>query len=226
MSLDERFDTAAENVSKKINQTLSNDELKEVYALFKQGTVGDINTSRPGMLDLKGKAKWDAWNSKKGLAKDEAKEQYIALIGQLLEKHGLRKENVGISCIEAKKMAPPKPTVDPRIKTIKIKTGVLKRVGKEKLSYRKEADQQKLKIEKMKEDGKDIHDVRKMGEVLQETLMMIPDCHRRIKAAKEELLSILETEAELRMTEKGEVCEEFTDAEAQIVEAIEQLKVE
>ena len=44
---------------------------------------------------------------------------------------------------------------DPRLKQIKIKTGVLKRVGKEKLTYRKEADQQKAKIEKMKEDGKD-----------------------------------------------------------------------
>ena len=40
---------------------------------------------------------------------------------------------------------------DPRLKQIKIKTGVLKRVGKEKLSYRKEADQQKVKIEKMKD---------------------------------------------------------------------------
>ena len=44
---------------------------------------------------------------------------------------------------------------DPRLKQIKIKTGVLKRVGKEKLSYRKEADQQKAKIEKMKEEGKE-----------------------------------------------------------------------
>ena len=44
---------------------------------------------------------------------------------------------------------------DPRLKQIKIKTGVLKRVGKEKLSYRKEADQQKEKIEKMKEDNRD-----------------------------------------------------------------------
>ena len=44
---------------------------------------------------------------------------------------------------------------DPRLKQLKIKTGVLKRVGKEKLSYRKEADQQKAKIEKMKEEGRD-----------------------------------------------------------------------
>merc|ERR1712080_658166 len=98
---------------------------------------------------------------------------------------------------------------DPRVKQIRIKTGVLKRVGKEKLSYRKEADQQKAKIEKMKEEGKDEHDVKKMGEVLQETLMMIPDCHRRIVSAKTELSEMLETEAELRLLEDGEVCEEF-----------------
>ena len=39
------------------------------------------------------------------------------------------------------------------------------KVGKEKLSYRKEADMQKVKLDKMKEEGKDEHDVKKMGEV-------------------------------------------------------------
>ena len=67
---------------------------------------------------------------------------------------------------------------------------------------------QKAKLDKMKEDGKDEHDIKKMGEValtylfvedtyhqvLQETLMMIPDCHRRIVAAKGELEQLLETE--------------------------------
>lgn len=38
----------------------------ELYGLFKQGTVGDVDTSRPGLFDLKGKAKWDAWNKQKG----------------------------------------------------------------------------------------------------------------------------------------------------------------
>ena len=32
----------------------------ELYALFKQANVGDVNTARPGMMDFKGKAKWDA----------------------------------------------------------------------------------------------------------------------------------------------------------------------
>ena len=91
---------------------------------------------------------------------------------------------------------------DPRIKQLKIKTGVLKRVGKEKLSYRKEADQQKAKIEKMKEDGKEEIEIKKMGEVLQETLMMIPDCHRRLVAAHAELTSLLETEVRWWAVEK------------------------
>ena len=34
-----------------------------------QASEGDCNTARPGMLDLKGKAKWDSWNSKKGMTK-------------------------------------------------------------------------------------------------------------------------------------------------------------
>merc|ERR1712098_250031 len=89
MGLEEDFLQAVDDVSNKINKTMSNDELKEVYALYKQATVGDINTTRPGMLDLKGKAKWDAWNTKKGMAQDEAKQKYIELAKQLKEKHGL-----------------------------------------------------------------------------------------------------------------------------------------
>ena len=53
MGLDEDFQTAQDMVSNKINKTLSNDELLEIYALFKQASVGDCNTARPGMMDFK-----------------------------------------------------------------------------------------------------------------------------------------------------------------------------
>lgn len=43
---------------------------------------------RPGLLDLKGKYKWDAWNGKKGLAQDKAKEQYIAKVESLIASLG------------------------------------------------------------------------------------------------------------------------------------------
>lgn len=81
-SLDERFNAAAERV-KVLKKTPSDSQLLEVYGLFKQATVGDVNTSRPGLLDMKGKAKWDAWNAVKGTSQDEAKEKYVALVEEL-----------------------------------------------------------------------------------------------------------------------------------------------
>ena len=59
---------------------LSNDDKLDFYALFKQATVGDINTERPGMLDMKGKAKWDAWKAKEGMSQDDAKAAYVAKV--------------------------------------------------------------------------------------------------------------------------------------------------
>eukprot|EP01010_Urceolus_cornutus_P002429 NODE_3115_length_408_cov_174.013928_g2492_i0.p1 GENE.NODE_3115_length_408_cov_174.013928_g2492_i0~~NODE_3115_length_408_cov_174.013928_g2492_i0.p1 ORF type:complete len:122 (-),score=45.86 NODE_3115_length_408_cov_174.013928_g2492_i0:42-353(-) len=48
-----------------------------VYGLYKQATIGDVNTSRPGMLDFTGKAKWDAWEKQKGKSKEEAMKAYV-----------------------------------------------------------------------------------------------------------------------------------------------------
>ncbi|KNE61845.1 hypothetical protein AMAG_07121 [Allomyces macrogynus ATCC 38327] len=79
------FTQAAEEV-KSLAYQPSNDELLELYALFKQATVGDNTTARPGMFDLKGKAKWDAWAAKKGLASDEAEAKYIALVEEFKKK--------------------------------------------------------------------------------------------------------------------------------------------
>lgn len=42
---------------------------------------------------------------------------------------------------------------DPRIKTLKIKTGVVKRLTKEKLMYIQELEQQQEKVEKLKKAG-------------------------------------------------------------------------
>ena len=81
---------------------------------------------------------------------------------------------------------------DPRLKKLKIQTGVVKRCGKEKLSYRKEANQQKEKVEKMKAEGREEIEIKKMNEVVQESLMMIPDCHRRLEKAIGDLENLVE----------------------------------
>ncbi|KAJ9574530.1 hypothetical protein L9F63_008303 [Diploptera punctata] len=83
---------------------------------------------------------------------------------------------------------------DPRIKSIRIKTGVVKRLAKEKVMYEKEADQQRERIQKLKDQGKDEHDIKKQEEVLQESLMMVPDCQRRLVKAFDELKILLESE--------------------------------
>jgi diazepam-binding inhibitor (GABA receptor modulator, acyl-CoA-binding protein) len=61
---------------------LGNDVMLELYAHYKQATTGDVSGSRPGMLDLKGRAKYDAWAKHKGTSKDAAMEAYIALVGK------------------------------------------------------------------------------------------------------------------------------------------------
>ncbi|KAM4705404.1 acyl-CoA-binding domain-containing protein 7 [Rhinophrynus dorsalis] len=88
MSPQADFDKAAEDVM-KLKSKPTDDELKELYGLYKQSTVGDITIDCPGMLDLKGKAKWDAWNSRKGLSKEEAMKAYVSKANELIEKYGM-----------------------------------------------------------------------------------------------------------------------------------------
>ncbi|KAF6197751.1 hypothetical protein GE061_008717 [Apolygus lucorum] len=89
MSLDDEFNKAAEDV-KNLKETPKDADLLELYSLYKQATVGDCDTAKPGMFDFKGKAKWEAWNARKGLGKDDAKKQYVDKVKALVESHGLK----------------------------------------------------------------------------------------------------------------------------------------
>ena len=62
---------------------LSNDTMLELYALYKQATVGNVSGDRPGMMDLRGRAKYDAWAEAKGKSKDEAMQEYVDLVESL-----------------------------------------------------------------------------------------------------------------------------------------------
>jgi acyl-CoA-binding protein len=87
MSLEDDFKSAQDRVT-KLPRKPDNDELLNLYALFKQSTVGDVSGKRPGMLDMKGRAKFDAWSQIEGLPKDEAMKQYVDLVKELEEKYG------------------------------------------------------------------------------------------------------------------------------------------
>jgi diazepam-binding inhibitor (GABA receptor modulator, acyl-CoA-binding protein) len=82
MELTAKFEDAQARV-KKLSKTPSTDDLLELYALYKQATAGDVSGSRPGMLDMKGRAKFDAWTKKKGSSKDDAMALYVALVDRL-----------------------------------------------------------------------------------------------------------------------------------------------
>ncbi|XP_018618608.1 acyl-CoA-binding domain-containing protein 7 [Scleropages formosus] len=88
MSLKAEFEQIAEDV-KKVKTRPEDQELLDLYGLYKQVIVGDVNTEKPGVLDLKGKAKWEAWNSRAGMSKDDAMTAYIALAKEVINKYGM-----------------------------------------------------------------------------------------------------------------------------------------
>ncbi|CAL4208427.1 unnamed protein product [Meganyctiphanes norvegica] len=83
---------------------------------------------------------------------------------------------------------------DPRIKELRIKTGIVKRCGKEILMYQKEADQIKEKIKKMQAEGQDAYLIQKQDGLLQETLNVIPDCQKRFTNTYNELKDLVDNE--------------------------------
>lgn len=80
-TLKEVFTNAADRI--KGLPSVSQDDQKYLYGRFKQANVGDCNTSRPGLLSPRERAKWDAWNGLKGKSADDAMTEYIAKVDQL-----------------------------------------------------------------------------------------------------------------------------------------------
>lgn len=69
--------------SKTLAERPDNATLLKLYALYKQATDGDTSGKRPGFTDMVGRAKFDAWAEIKGTSKDDAMQQYVALIEDL-----------------------------------------------------------------------------------------------------------------------------------------------
>ena len=82
MVLTDEFKKASQDV-KSLTARPDNETLLALYSLFKQATEGDVKGSRPGMLDIKGRKKYDAWADKKGMAAELAMKEYIALVQRL-----------------------------------------------------------------------------------------------------------------------------------------------
>ncbi|XP_006636067.1 acyl-CoA-binding domain-containing protein 7 isoform X2 [Lepisosteus oculatus] len=88
MSLQADFEKMAEDV-KKVKSRPEDKELLELYGLYKQATVGDNHIDKPGLFNPKADAKWEAWNSRKGMSKDDAMTAYNALAKEVINKYGM-----------------------------------------------------------------------------------------------------------------------------------------
>lgn len=82
MTPSEAFEDAQRRV-KNLKSAPDTSTLLELYALYKQGSVGDVDGKRPGMLDVKGRAKYDAWATRKGMTRDAAMTAYVSLVEKL-----------------------------------------------------------------------------------------------------------------------------------------------
>lgn len=83
MDLKEQFEQAAAD-SKNLSERPSNETLLQLYSLYKQGSVGDVNTDPPSNpFDFVNKAKYEAWAALKGKTTAEAMTEYIELIRKL-----------------------------------------------------------------------------------------------------------------------------------------------
>ena len=85
-SIEEQFEEA-QILLKSLTERPSNQELLSIYGLFKQATEGDNNTKKPGIFDMKGQFKWQAWKDLEGTCVEEACKKYVDLVNELLGKY-------------------------------------------------------------------------------------------------------------------------------------------
>jgi diazepam-binding inhibitor (GABA receptor modulating acyl-CoA-binding protein) len=67
---------------------LTNDVKLQFYGLYKQATEGDVQGGQPWAVQIEARSKWDAWNSRKGMSADDAKQEYVNLLTKVVSEQG------------------------------------------------------------------------------------------------------------------------------------------
>jgi len=80
--INSRFEQAA-IAAKSLPERPDNDTLLQMYALYKQGSSGEVSGDKPGFFDFVASAKYEAWEKLSGLSMEDAKTQYIDLVKKL-----------------------------------------------------------------------------------------------------------------------------------------------
>jgi acyl-CoA-binding protein len=81
-ALKQAFEQSAKDIH-ALDERPDNETLLRLYALYKQGSEGDVSGAKPGFFDFVGTAKYEAWAKLKGTTGQEAMEKYVALVKKL-----------------------------------------------------------------------------------------------------------------------------------------------
>ena len=81
--LQQQFEQAARDI-KTLDERPDNDTMLRLYALYKQGSEGDVKGDKPGFFDFVGAAKYEAWEKLRGTSSDQAKKKYVDLVKKLV----------------------------------------------------------------------------------------------------------------------------------------------
>lgn len=77
-----RFEQAAVD-AKQLAERPDNEVLLKLYALYKQGSDGDVSGEKPGFFDFVGAAKYEAWEKLRGMSKEDAMQKYVDMVESL-----------------------------------------------------------------------------------------------------------------------------------------------
>ena len=80
--LKDQFQKAAQDVM-NLAERPDNDTMLRLYALYKQGSEGDVSGPKPGFFDFVGTAKYEAWEKLAGTKSEDAMKKYVDLVKNL-----------------------------------------------------------------------------------------------------------------------------------------------
>ena len=81
--LQQQFEQAARDI-KTLDERPDNDTMLRLYALYKQGSEGDVKGDKPGFFDFVGAAKYEAWEKLRGTSEEQARKKYVDLVRKLV----------------------------------------------------------------------------------------------------------------------------------------------
>ena len=76
------FEQAQKDV-KALTKRPDNNDMLLLYSHYKQAAEGDVKGDRPGMLDMIGRTKYDAWAKLKGVKNEDAMKKYTEKVTAL-----------------------------------------------------------------------------------------------------------------------------------------------